>query len=466
VTELPGDWKRLTLGSLGKWGSGGTPDRRTTEYYGGPIPWIKSGELKDGIVTKTEETLSDKGLASSSAKLVEPGTLLVAMYGASIGKLGITGMRSSTNQAIAFCVPDPELTTTKFLFQLLLYLRPTLIGQAKGGAQPNISQTVLKAIEVPVPPLDQQAQIVRALELIACRRRQASQHIAAARQKVNRFRYAVLAAGCSGRLTARWRASNSSEPVDKALDRVRFTQSNTGRRATDNVIPGRCILSVGNPGTSAPRGWQWVPLSRVARLESGHTPSRKHPEYWDGSIPWVGIQDAREHHGRRIFDTRQHVNDLGLQHSAARLLPANTVCLSRTASVGYVLIMGQPMATSQDFVNWICSEVLLPDFLLYAIQAEGEGIRAFGRGTTHTTIYFPEVKALHICLPPISEQHEIVRRVAQLHETANELLARVHTANQRVDQIPQAVLAKAFRGELSPIEAALPVVTSSGKGVH
>lgn len=449
VSLLPTNWRYVKLGSLGGWGSGGTPDRRRSDNFGGPIAWVKSGELIDGTINTTEESLSEQGLHGSSAKLVEPGTLLVAMYGANIGKLGITGIRAATNQAIAFCVPDSDITTTEFLFQLLLYLRPYLISLGKGGAQPNISQTVLKSIEVPLPPLDQQAQIVEALESIASSRKSASRNLTTARRVIERFRQGVLAAACSGRLTADWRVSNPSESVETALSRVRFTQSNTGRSATDNVIPGRCILSVGNPGTSAPEGWQWVPLSRVARLESGHTPSRKHPEYWDGPIPWVGIQDAREHHGRRIFDTRQHTNDLGLQNSAARLLPSNTVCLSRTASVGYVFIMGRPMATSQDFVNWICSEALLPDFLLYAIQAEGEGIRDFGRGTTHTTIYFPEVKALNICLPPVGEQREIVQRVAQLHELADQLLARVNVADRRVEQISQAVLAKAFRGELT-----------------
>jgi type I restriction enzyme, S subunit len=462
--QLPEGWRHIALGSVGRWGSGGTPDRRNAGFYGGSIPWIKIGDLHDGRITVTEETITEAGLSGSSAKLVEAGTVLVAMYGASIGKLGITGMRCATNQAIAFCVPDPDLATSEFLFQLLLYLRPTLIGQGKGGAQPNISQTVIKSMEVPLPPLDQQAQIVRTLELIAAHQGGATQHLVAARRRIKYFRQAALAAACSGKLTAEWREANPGEAVEKALARVHFKQSTTGRSATDNLIVGRCILSVGNPRTPVPEGWRWVPLSRVARLESGHTPSRKHPEYWNGSIPWIGIQDAREYHGGRIFGTRQSVNDLGIQNSAARLLPADTVCLSRTASVGYVLIMGRPMATSQDFVNWVCSEALLPDFLLYAIMAEGEGIRKFGRGTTHTTIYFPEVKALHICLPPIDEQREIVSRASRLLQLAEDLLARLDGATSRVRRSPQAVLAKAFRGDLVQAGAAGASVEQSTGG--
>jgi type I restriction enzyme, S subunit len=117
------------------------------------------------------------------------------------------------------------------------------------------------------------------------------------------------------------------------------------------------------PSSLPPDGWRWAPLMKLARLESGHTPSRRHPEYWGGEIPWISIQDARGSHGGRIDDTLEKTNDLGIANSSARVLPAGTVCLSRTASVGYVVVMGRPMATSQDFVNWVCSEQLDPDFL-------------------------------------------------------------------------------------------------------
>ncbi|MFL5562885.1 MAG: restriction endonuclease subunit S, partial [Gemmatimonadaceae bacterium] len=109
-------------------------------------------------------------------------------------------------------------------------------------------------------------------------------------------------------------------------------------------------MAVGKPDTDAPPGWCWVALSDVACMESGHTPSRRHPEYWDGRIPWISIGDARKAHGGTVIETEEHTNALGIANSSARLLPASTVCLSRTASVGYVVVTGAPMATSQDFV--------------------------------------------------------------------------------------------------------------------
>lgn len=189
-----------------------------------------------------------------------------------------------------------------------------------------------------------------------------------------------------------------------------------GRPATTGVIQGDYALSVGCPDTPAPRGWRWVPLADVARLETGHTPSRKHPEYWDGDVPWIGIKDATANHGRVINDTFQHTNELGIANSSARVLPAHTVCLSRTASVGYVVVMGRPMATSQDFVNWVCSDAIDYRYLKAVLLAERNSFLRFASGTTHQTIYFPEVKAFHVCLPPIEEQRAIADIVSVLDD--------------------------------------------------
>lgn len=189
-----------------------------------------------------------------------------------------------------------------------------------------------------------------------------------------------------------------------------------GRAATTGVIRGRYALSVGHPGTPAPDGWRWTPLTAVARLETGHTPSRRHPEWWGGDIPWIGIRDATSNHGRTIRETAENTNALGIANSSARVLPAETVCLSRTASVGYVVVMGRPMATSQDFVNWVCTKAIDYRFLKYVLLAEKDALLQFASGTTHQTIYFPEVKAFHICLPSPGEQARLVEVLSALDD--------------------------------------------------
>jgi type I restriction enzyme S subunit len=149
------------------------------------------------------------------------------------------------------------------------------------------------------------------------------------------------------------------------------------------------------------------------------------------------------------MDTVQHVNELGIANSAARLLPENTVCLSRTASVGYVVIMGRPMATSQDFVTWSCGNLLDPQYLMHALLAEGEEIKRFGEGSTHTTIYFPEVKAFYIALPPMREQRQIVGRIKGLSGKSERARDQLDHIPRLVEKYKQAILAAAFRGALT-----------------
>lgn len=198
-----------------------------------------------------------------------------------------------------------------------------------------------------------------------------------------------------------------------------------GRAATTGVIPGKWALSVGKPSTPPPSGFKWTPLSEIARLESGHTPSRRHAEYWDGSIPWIGIRDATGNHGRTINSTMQTITQAGLDNSSARLLPAGTVCLSRTASVGYVVTMGVPMATSQDFINWVCGPKLSSRYLHYILIMEQDSVRRFAHGTTHQTVYFPEAKAFHVCIPDREEQDRTVAALGALDDkiAVNERIA-------------------------------------------
>lgn len=210
-----------------------------------------------------------------------------------------------------------------------------------------------------------------------------------------------------------------------------------GRNATTAVIPGDICISVGKPERDCPDGWRWVALSEVARLESGHTPSRKHPEWWGGDVPWIGIRDATGNHGKVIFETNEYTNEDGIANSSARILPADTVCLSRTASVGYVVVMGRPMATSQDFVNWVCGDELNPHFLKYALLCENRALKMFATGSVHQTIYFPEAKAFHVCAPTRAEQDKIVDVLLALDDKIE--------VNRRMNETLEAMARAIFR---------------------
>jgi type I restriction enzyme S subunit len=124
------------------------------------------------------------------------------------------------------------------------------------------------------------------------------------------------------------------------------------------------------------QGWPWVLLTDVARLATGHTPDRTRSDCWGGATPWITLTEIRGLDGKVAFDTREHVSEAGLRNSAAVKLPPGTVCSSRTASVGFVTIMGREMSTSQDFVNWVCGEALHPVYLMHALLQSRARLRS------------------------------------------------------------------------------------------
>lgn len=190
---------------------------------------------------------------------------------------------------------------------------------------------------------------------------------------------------------------------------------------------------------------QWHKLLDLARLESGHTPSRRHPEWWGGDVPWLALPDIRKLHGKHVYKTTENINEAGLANSSARLLPAGTVCLSRTASVGYVTILGKPMATSQDFANWICEpEKLDPEFLMYSFMASQDYLREMGSGAVHKTIYMPAIESFHICAPEIGEQRRIARALRQRLAAAETLTGDLKARLAEFECLPQRLLAAAF----------------------
>ena len=173
-------WRLVKLGELCKTGAGGTPLKSKKEFYeGGSIPWLLSGEVAQGEILKATSFITQKGLENSSAKLFPPNTVLVAMYGATAGQVGVLRIEASTNQAVCGILPN-EHFLPEFLFYYLLSRKDELIAQAAGNAQPNISQQKIRDTLVPVVPLPEQQRIVaildEAFEAIAAARANAEQN--------------------------------------------------------------------------------------------------------------------------------------------------------------------------------------------------------------------------------------------------------------------------------------------------
>jgi type I restriction enzyme, S subunit len=248
------------------------------------------------------------------------------------------------------------------------------------------------------------------------------------------------------RITIRLGAAMSDIAAGRAaLIRQRKEVMQLHDAAIDAALGGRVVAAANDQDAI---GANWIPLSDVARLESGHTPSRKHPEWWNGDVPWISLPDIRALDGRTAMSTSERTNALGLAHSSARLLPAGTVVLSRTASVGFVTVMGVAMATSQDFVNWVPGDRLRSWYLAHALIAAREYVRALAEGAIHKTIYMPTLQHLRIRLPTLAEQDHTLARIAQLKVVCADAIAALDRQTAALDALSSALLTAAFQGQL------------------
>lgn len=162
---LPEEWRIARISKIAKTATGGTPSRSNANYFNGNIHWVKSGELNDSLISKVEEQITQDALKHSSAKIFPKGTLLMAMYGATVGKVGILGMDAATNQAVCAIFPD-ACVYSGYLFYAVMSRRAELLLARYGGAQPNIRQTLIRNSIVPLPPLAEQKKIAAVLSAV------------------------------------------------------------------------------------------------------------------------------------------------------------------------------------------------------------------------------------------------------------------------------------------------------------
>ena len=251
--------------------------------------------------------------------------------------------------------------------------------------------------------------------------------------------------------------------VAKKEESIRLLQEKRtaliGRAVTQGLDPNVPLTDSGVEWLGEiPAHWEVKRTKFAAKLRSGHTPSRQKPEYWKNcTIPWFGLADVwqvREGQVEYVHETAEKISEIGLANSAARLLPDGTVILSRTASVGFSAILGVEMATTQDFVNWVCGRSLRPEYLLYVFRAMGPEFRRLTMGSTHQTIYMHDVADFLTPVPPLPEQERIVAFVR--HETAaiDGLMAKARQASERLEEFRAALIFAAVTGRIDVREVA------------
>jgi type I restriction enzyme S subunit len=398
-------WRWTRIADLAKLESGHTPSRRMPEWWGGETPWLALPDIRElngKTAFETKEKTNELGLKNSSARLLPKDTIALSRT-ASVGFATRFGRPMATSQDFANWICGPDLDPG-FLLYAIQGSREYFQSIASGAVHKTIYMPEIKDLRIAHPPKAEQERVVASLD----------ENFKAVQD--------MSAAAINRKLVA--------DSLESSQFKTAFLEQTP--------------ISIGVPLQSAPSGWRWRRLTDLAQLESGHTPSRKRPDWWGGEIPWIALPDIRKMDGVVAHDTLEKTNALGIANSSARILPVNTVVLSRTASVGYVTILGREMATSQDFVNFICGPELDSRFLLHALRASRDYLVANASGAIHRTLYMPAVKDFHLCLPDLPEQRRVAGSLDESLTAQKTLLEASRRELAAIEALPAAILRTVF----------------------
>ena len=425
------------------WGSGGTPKATESQYYdNGDIPWLIIGDLNDGVVTESQSKITELGLKNSSAKIIPAGTLLVAMYG-SIGKLGITGIECCTNQAIAFA-KELRGVSTKYMFYYMAMMKSKLISMGKGGTQNNISQTILKSLNVIVPPPEVQDNLVFRIEELFSELDKAVETLQTTKQQLAVYRQAVQKEAFEGKLTKNWRNSASIRLSDYVATSIAKRDSIAETHKTKKLrysFPEKLLLC------AIPKDWQFAQIGDVAWLiKDGPHYS---PEYVEEGVPFITGGNVRPSgvdfaSAKKISKELHEELNRRCKPEKGDLLytKGGTTGIARVNTYDFPFSVWVHVAVIK-FVDTIVPEyfqhVLNSPFCYQQSQEYTHGVGNQDLGLTRMiNIVFP------IC--SIEEQKQIVYELESRLSVCESIEQTVDTALAQADAMRQSILKQAFEG--------------------
>ena len=398
--EVPEGWMWTTLGVIGTWQSGGTPSRSNKSYYGGNIPWLKTGDLNDGYITHIPEFITEEAVVNSSAKLNPVGSVLIAMYGATIGKLGILTFPATTNQACCACI-EYDAIDPMFLFYFLLSQRTAFIAKGGGGAQPNISKEIIVKTYIPLPPFLEQQRIVAEIERwfslidIIENGKNDLQNI------IKQTKNKILDLAIHGKLVSQ---DPNDEPAIELLKRI-----NPGFTPCDNGHSEKFPYEI-------PESWVWCSHNSILDISGGAQPSKNY------------FENKPKPNYIRLYQIR----DYG-ESPVPVYIPINLA--SKQAKKGDILLaryggsLGKVFHAEQGAYNVAMAKVIfkfenliykefayyyyLSDLYQGKLKEISRTAQAGFNSTDFNDMYFP--------LPPLAEQQRIVQKIEELFSVFNNI---------------------------------------------
>ena len=405
--DIPVTWKWARVGEVGDWASGATPSRSHLEYYGGDIPWLKTGDLNDSYITDIPEKITKTGMSHSSVRLNPVGSVLMAMYGATIGKLGILNIPATTNQACCACICS-SYVSNRFLFYFLLSRRKAFIEMGAGGAQPNISKVKIVTSCIPLPPLEEQKRIVNKIDEVmpyVAQYATASEKLEKLNTEFpNQVKKSILQMAVEGKLVEQRPEEGTGEELFRKIQEEKAKLIKEGKIKKQK--PCAEITDEEKP-FDIPESWIWVRLNEVSTIVTGGTPSKAHPEYYGGPIPFYKPADIQS--TPYMESVSETLSAQGGEH--ARIIPCKSIAVSCIGNIGKSAMLPSDGTTNQQ-INSICY-YCFPEYMYWYTQSQ-LFISQLVERASMTTLPIVNKSKMETCLfpmPPLEEQKRIVTKI-------------------------------------------------------
>lgn len=414
--EVPHNWKVVRVGEVGSWASGATPSRSHPEYYGGSVPWLKTGDLNDGDIFSVSEAITEEGFQHSSVRLNPIGSVLMAMYGATIGKLGILQIESTTNQACCACICY-EGMLNKFLFYYLLSQRKNFIAMGAGGAQPNISKEKIINSAIPLPPLAEQKRIVAKIEELM----PLVEQYTVKSEKLNSLnasfpelmKKSILQEAVQGRLVPQ---DTDDEPASVLLKKIADEKKRLVRERKIKKQKPLPEITEEEVPFEVPEGWEWVRLGTVLNLLTDGT--HKTPHYVPEGVPFVSVKDMSS--GKLSFSNTKFISETEADELNMRCNPEKgDILLSKVGTTG----IPAPVDTDIKFSIFVSvallkfnTDLINRDYLINVICSPCVQKQCADntRGVGNKNWVMRDIANTMIPIAPLKEQERIVSQLKRI----------------------------------------------------
>jgi len=477
---IPESWRYCRLNELGVWGSGATPKRGNAHYYGGGIPWFKSGELYKDFIDSSEETITELAAQETSVRMNQPGDVLIAMYGATIGKASILEVSGTTNQAVCACTPWPGISN-RFLLLLLKAYRSRFIAMGAGGAQPNISREKIIATVVGLPPEQEQHRIVQKVdELMAlCDRleQQTSDQLEAhetlvdtllstltqsenateladnwarlaahfdtlftTEQSIDKLKQTILQLAVMGRLVEQDAGDQCAQELITKLSAAKTALIKDGELKKSRKLPD---ITDEEAGITLPSGWLLTRLGDAYDVRDGTHDS---PKYETTGYPLITSKNLSS--GELSFDDVKLISESDHKKIQERSrVRQGDILFAMIGSIGNPVIVN----TNREFsiknvalFKHYSDELSCPSFLKLFLENAAEDLKQQAAGGVQSFVSLGKLRSWLIPLPPLAEQHRIVQKVDELMALCDQLKKRLNQASETRCQLAEAVVASAL----------------------